>query len=178
MRFFIGKLKRLISREREAGSRPVSETEYLHDSILTSHKTGVGFHHPNDQLWFRGQCLAVCRKRLSTGTVVLLEALQSESDDPISRKMLARKSYTLRKEYLASFKEYSDRALILRCERGNLFDQWEGIFILGSFGGTEGTKYLRSRLNSEQNEVLRQVISRSIERIQENRERKKKTRGF
>lgn len=158
--------------------RPISTREYLHDSILKSNQNQISFRHPNNYLWLREQCLLVCRKRLSTGNVFLLEALQVETSDPMSRKRLAVKSYLLRKEFLQSFKEFSDRALILRCERGNLFDQWEGIFILGSFGGTEGVKYLLSRLKTESNEILRHVICRSMERIRENRERKKKQRGF
>jgi hypothetical protein len=104
--------------------------------------------------------------------------LQAETDDAICRKLLAVKSYLLRRGYLQSFKEYSDRALILRCAEGNLFDQWEGIFILGSFGGTEGVKYLRSRLKTAPDDILRHAIRRSIERIGENRERKRKERGF
>lgn len=134
--------------------------------------------HPNNEVWLRNQIAQLCRKQLSTATIPLLERLYRNAEDAFARALLAKQMYYLRKQYLQSFKEYSDRALILLCNRENYFDIWEGIYILGCFGGDAALKYLNKRLSNENDPLLNQTIRRSIQKIKINKERKKRQRGF
>ncbi|MCG8604834.1 hypothetical protein MJD09_07540, partial [bacterium] len=63
-------------------------------------------------------------------------------------------------------------------QRENLFDKWEGIYILGYYGGERTIPYLHNLLSNENNSLLTQTIERSIHRIEENARRKLAKRGF
>ena len=114
----------------------------------------------------------------STTTKAILIELSTATDDAFTRSLLVKKIYALRVGYLQSFKEYSDRALILVAEREKEFDQWEGIYILGCFGKDGALKYLQTRTATEQNKLLRQTIERAIEKIKINKKKRKQKRGF
>ncbi|MFQ5769001.1 MAG: hypothetical protein ACE5HX_00590 [bacterium] len=122
--------------------------------------------HPNQELWFRRNVEALCRKALSTQVKVLLDELYQKIDDVVLRGMLAKKMYLLNRDYLQSFHEYSDRALIQLAERENLFDKWEGIYILGCYGGRVALEYLRKRMKTEKAPLLIQTIRNAIYKIE------------
>ncbi|MCG8605480.1 hypothetical protein MJD09_10845, partial [bacterium] len=117
--------KRLTGRrkKRDIKSAPVSASEYFRQDIFGEDEE---WHtrHPNRELWLRHQIELLCKKRLGTQLVQFLEELLAQTDDAISRGLLVRKCHSLKKEYLQSFKEYSDRALLLLTQRENLFDKW------------------------------------------------------
>jgi len=133
---------------------------------------------PSNQIWWANQIVRLCKKRLSTGTVPLLEKLYAQTTDPFLKSLLARKSHWVRIEYLRSFKEHSDRALILLAERENLFDKWEGIYILGTYGRGTALKYLQALATQQNEPLLQHVIHRSIHRIKRNIAKKQSERGF
>ena len=86
--------------------------------------------------------------------------------------------YLLNHEYLQSFREYSDRALIQLAERENLFDKWEGVYFLGCYGGGSALDYLHKKLKKEKDQILLQTIKRAIVKIEKNIDTKKLERGF
>lgn len=134
--------------------------------------------HPNQELWFRRNVEALCIKSLSTQAVALLEELYCKTDDVVLRGMLAKKMYLLNHEYLQSFREYSDRALIQLAERENLFDKWEGVYFLGCYGSGGALDYLNKKLEKEKDQILIQTIKRAIVKIEKNIDTKKLERGF
>lgn len=152
-------------------------TDYYRENILAESES-LGDEYPNSQVLLSKQITALCKKSLSTGSVPLLEELYLKTEDAFLRKLLAKKIYSLRVDYLKSFKEYSDRRLIMLAQRENLFDKWEGIYILGCFGGDEALKYLRERSQTEKNKLLAETIIQSIHRINKNKQQKKSERGF
>lgn len=132
----------------------------------------LGCPHPNRTLWLRKQLLLFCKKRLSTACIPLLEEFSETTEDAIVRKLLVRKSFQLRKDYLNSFKEYSDRRLILLTQRSNLLENWEGIYILGCFGGDDALSYLNDRFQVEPDPTLMHALRQAMLRI----ERRKNTK--
>ncbi len=124
------------------------------------------------------QILRVCSQRLSTQSVVLLERLYARAGEGFTRKLLARKIYKLRHDYLNSYKEHSDRSLIMLVERDNWFDRWEGVFILGYFGGDAATKYLEERMLHEPCTDLVYAMQQALSRIKRKRKERKLKRGF
>lgn len=156
---------------------PSDFSDFFRHTVLDDY-ADWSIKHPNNELWFRNQAAELCRKRLSTAAIPLLEDLYANIQNAFARGLLAKEIYYLRKQYLLSFKEYSDRALILLCERENFFDIWEGIYILGCFGGDAALKYLNKRLHNESDRLLSDTIKRSIQKIKINKERKKRQRGF
>lgn len=151
--------------------------EYFDDFILGGYEE-LEIKHPNNEIWLSNQIRLLCRKSSSTQLIPLLVNLSAVTRDDLTRAMLAKEMYQLRVGYLESFKEYSDRALILLAERENEFDRWEGIYILGCFGKDGALKYLQTRLSTEANQLLAQTINRAIEKIEINKEKRKRERGF
>ncbi len=147
-------------------------------ATLFSDREPWHINHPTNEFWQQRQILALCKKSLSTQTLEVLEELYQRTNDPLLRGLLARKSYLLRINYLQSYKEYSDRALILLTQRENLFDKWEGIYILGCFGTKNALPYLKERLTHENNRLLIQAIERAITKINFRAEKKVRERGF
>ncbi|TDI85959.1 MAG: hypothetical protein E2O76_08790 [Caldithrix sp.] len=173
--------QKLKKREkRTKGSRvklSLSVTDYFHDIILGGFNE-LNIKHPNDELWLNHQIRVLCKKSSSTQLIPFLGKLCTATDDAFTRSLLARKIHELQTGYLQSFKEYSDRALILLAEREKEFDQWEGIYILGCFGKDSALKYLETRAVTEQNKLLRQTIARASEKIKINKKKRKQKRGF
>lgn len=134
--------------------------------------------HPNNELWERAWIGDVCRQPLSTQAVRFLESVYERSGDTFVRSLLARKSYLLRRDYLQSFREYSDRALILLAQRENYLDKWEGMFILGCYGSERVIPEIESWLLKETDHILRQTMQRAIEKIRNSKKRKTRERGF
>ncbi|MFQ5652155.1 MAG: hypothetical protein ACE5IY_19675, partial [bacterium] len=134
--------------------------------------------HPRNDLWQRQQILTLCRKRLSTQTVAALETLYASTGDVVCRQQLARKIHLLRRDYLDAHREYSDRRLVMLAERENLFDKWEGIHILGCFGGDEALQYLKERLGTEDEPLLEHTIRQAMKKLRDKKKRMKKERGF
>lgn len=178
-----GVLKKIkpFLRKRQSGARATAQTlnpvHYYRQVIKTRPRLSAETF-ANDEIAQREQILGLCRKRLSTEMVGLLAELHAESDDCVIRSALARKIHELRRGYLQSHKEYSDRRLIMLAERDNLFDKWEGIYILGCFGGSEALRFARARLQEETDSVLRQALQQAICRIERTQEKKKRERGF
>ncbi|MFQ5604225.1 MAG: hypothetical protein ACE5HS_13240 [bacterium] len=133
---------------------------------------------PNHEIDFHQNIRAFCNKRLGTSAVRILEALYQKATDVLVRVDLARKIYALQKDYLQSFKEYSDRALMLLTEREKLFDKWEGIYILGCFGSKSTIPYLQKRRAHETNQLLKKTMERAIQKIEINAKKKIRERGF
>lgn len=169
------KQKRTKSRKRKHKKKQVKAytqsiptfADYFGD-ILFEDIEEWSIPHPNQELWFRRTVETVCGKSLSTQTLEFLDELYQKSNDVVMRGLLARQIHLLRYEYLQSFKEYSDRALILLAEREKLFDKWEGIYILGCFGGSRALAYLRKQLNKEKEQLLLQTIKRAVDKIEKN----------
>ena len=155
----------------------LSVADYFHDIILGGFKE-LNIKHPNDELWLNHKIRVLCKKSSSTQLIPFLGKLCTATDDAFTRSLLAKKIHELQTGYLQSFKEYSDRALILLAEREKEFDQWEGIYILGCFGKDGALKYLQTRTATEQNKLLRQTIERAIEKIKINKKKRKQKRGF
>ena len=179
---FKRKKKRRKSRKRkrkpvENQTRVPSPSEYFRQEIFCDFEAWQ-IRHPNYDLWLRHQIKMLCKKSVSTQLVLFLDELLRKTGDTISRGLLARKIYQLQTHYLQSFKEYSDRALILLTQREKLFDKWEGIHILGHFGGKRAVPYLRELLSQENNLLLIQTIESSISRIEANAKKKALKRGF
>jgi hypothetical protein len=177
MQFKQGKRRAGKRNKREAKSFPVSASEYFRQDIF-GHEEQWHTRHPNRELWLRHQIEVLCKKRLGTQLVQFLDELLAKTDDAVSRGLLVRKCHLLKIDHLQSFKEYSDRALILLTQREKLFDKWEGIYILGYYGGKRAIPYLRELLSNENNLLLTQTIERSILRIEENARKKLAKRGF
>lgn len=171
--------KRKDKKRRIAASKKSYPTfaDYFRDMIFETNKEWY-VHHPNHELWFRKQLEYLFSKSLSTQTIHLLEELYQITDAVVLRSVLARRIHLLRVDYLHSFREYSDRALILLTERKKLFDKWEGIYILGCFGGRSAFDYLCKRLTKEKNQLLIQTIKRAIFKIEKNIKAKTLERGF
>jgi len=150
---------------------------YYIESILYELDT-FEVKHPNRERWLRDKVFRLLSQRLSTGKVELLEELYSECDDDFTRKLLARKSYTLRHDYLMSHKEFSDRRLIMFAERETFAEKWEGIYLLGAFGKDKAHQYLAEKIETESNATLRHAMQAAMNKIKRNAEKKKKERGF
>ncbi len=170
-----------LKRKKKRRSRPTGERRAqvdFYDELVRELSDSDALRHPTRELYFRARVDALLRKRLSTRLVRVLEALYRLAPDPITRSRLARKSLLLQRDYLNSFKEYSDRALIRLAERENLFDKWEGFYILAWFGGKTAKAYLVERLNQEEEGLLRQVMEWGIGRIELNLRKRAQERGF
>ncbi len=167
-----------VGRRKKTGNSRIRKASDFYRSEIYGQSELWAFPHPNHDLWLRNKLLNLARKRLSTECISLLEELYDFTRDPFTRKMLARKIHLLRVDYLSSFKEHSDRGLIRLVEREGLFDRWEGIYILGYFGGDEATKYLRGQLALEQNCLLTHAIEQALIRIKKKKAEKARLRGF
>ena len=152
-------------------------TEYFDEIILDGFEE-PNIKHPNNELWLNHQIKMLCKKSSSTQLIPFLEKLSTATDDSFTKGLLAKKILALQTGYLQSFKEYSDRALILLAEREKEFDQWEGIYILGCFGKDGALKYLKTRAATEENKLLFQTIVRASEKIRINKKKRKQKRGF
>ena len=164
-------------KERPQSKPKISVTEYF-DKIILGGLEELCIKHPNDELWLNHQIKMLCKKSSSTQLIPFLEKLSQATKDPFIKSLLAKKIYALQTGYLQSFKEYSDRALILLAEREKEFDQWEGIYILGCFGKDGALKYLKTRAATEENKLLLQTIVRASEKIRINKKKRKQKRGF
>ncbi|MFQ5709068.1 MAG: hypothetical protein ACE5HO_16550 [bacterium] len=154
-----------------------SPTEFYWDNIVDQCED-YRIVEPDHPSLDRRKIEALCNKPLSTGSIALLERLYSKTEDVVLRSMLAKKSYMMRRDYLQSYKEYSDRALILLAERKKYLDKWEGIYILGCFGSGSALKYLRGLLETEEERLLINTIKRAMQKIETNAEARNKERGF
>lgn len=181
MSSFWGLLKRLLpqwTKFRKACRPPrIPDLGEFHRDV-TFRAAPWAIVHPSRQSWWQEEVLQLCRQRLSTGTLPLLEQLYGETSDPFLRGVLARKIHWLRLEYLRSFKEHSDRALILLTHHEKLVDKWEGIYILGEYGRGTALKYLQALATEKNEQLLQQAIQRSIQKIKNNIKRKQSEKGF
>lgn len=172
--------KRKIKKKKFKVSQKASFptlADYFRDYIFETTEDW-SIENPNNEIWMRNQIKTICNKSLSTQTIKFLGELYEKTNDVVMRGLLARKIYLLRKDYLSSYKEYSDRALILLAERKKLVDKWEGIYILGCFGGTSALEYLKEQLIKEKDQLLIQTIKRAIYKIEKGIEIKTLERGF
>lgn len=158
-------------------ARFVSSDGYYHEQILV-HADSLECKHPNDEDWLRNEIVLLCGKRLSTAAVPLLERLYAKTSDAFCRKLLARKIHALRQDYLNSFKEYSDRRLLMLLDGDNFFDKWEGVYILGKFGRGEALQCLQELAAGEKEPVLQHALVAAARRIEKRRKEKKRQRGF
>ena len=156
---------------------PKSAVDFYREDIIKQ-LNDLEIKHPNQTQWLKSKILAFCSKRLSTGLVTVLEELYQMANDAYCRKLVARKIHSLQVDYLMSFKEYSDRRLIMLAERQNIFDKWEGIYILGCFGGDEAQRYLEEKKPTERNPLFAHVMQQAILKIKRIKEKKRKERGF
>ena len=172
------KMKKKKRRNKDSPAKPsLSISDYFHKIILGGFEE-LDIKHPNEELWLNHQIRMLCKKSSSTRLIPFLGKLSTATDDAFTRSLLAKKIHALQVGYLQSFKEYSDRALILLTEREKEFDQWEGIYILGCFGKDGALKYLQTRAAKEPNKLLLQTIERAIEKIEINKKKRKQKRGF
>lgn len=158
-------------------ARFVSSDGYYHEQILV-HADSLECKHPNDEDWLRREIILLCGKRLSTAAVPLLEGLYAKTSDVFCRKLLARKIHALRQDYLNSFKEYSDRRLLMLLDRDNFFDKWEGVYILGRFGKGEALQRLQELAAGEKDPAMQHALIAAARRIEKKRKEKKRQRGF
>lgn len=127
---------------------------------------------------FRQKVNYLCRHPLSTRSLPLLQRLYERTEDTTLRSILAKQMYLLRRHYLESYKEYADRALILLVDREKYFDKWEGIYILGCFGGRRALEHAQTRLKKEKDGLLRQTLQRAAARIQARLDALARERGY
>jgi hypothetical protein len=118
------------------------------------------------------------QRRLSTGAVGYLEELYDRLPSVELRTMVAKRAHQLRREYLASYKEFSDRALIQLSRRDLLLEKWEGIYLLGYFGGGDAQRYLTRCLRDGLDAPLKQAAETAIVKIERRRQAKLRERGF
>ncbi|RMF61826.1 MAG: hypothetical protein D6743_13060 [Calditrichaeota bacterium] len=168
--------RRKKGKRKRGRGKPAAASFY--EQMLLLPAAGQEIKHPTSEIWLTRQLEKLCQKRLSTQMVGLLERLVALSDGPVTRSMLLKKALKLRKDYLDSFKEYSDRALILLTQREKRFDKWEGIHILGCFGKEGARKYLQERAEAEPDPLLKAAMFHAAEKITSNLERRKRERGF
>ncbi|MFQ5863769.1 MAG: hypothetical protein ACE5IW_00910 [bacterium] len=176
--------KRKKSKKRKAKKKQVKAhaksiptfADYYRDDLFETYPEW-SIPHPNHELWIRRHIENLLYRPLSTQSVILLEELYQETNDVVLRALLAKRIHILRRDYLQSFREYSDRALILLAEREKMFDKWEGIHILGCFGGSSAVEYLRKRLDNEKNQLMIRTIKRALYKIEKNIETKAYERG-
>jgi hypothetical protein len=156
-------------------SFPVSlETRLAIDEVLEEIRDGqVGADRRLENLI--GELVG---RQLSTRAVDYLEDLYERLPNPGLRALVARRAHTLRRDYLMSYKEFSDRALILLAEREGEIAQWEGIFLIGCFGGRSAQKYLEQRLADGLASPLREAAEVAIRKVVRRREVKRLERGF
>ena len=171
--------KNTLKRKKKTSSKKrfPSTVDYFLE-ILLQDEDDIFIKHPTNEIWLRNQVLSLCRKPLSTQTVPLLVALSGKTEDGLLRGLLEKKIHLLRTGSLESYKEFSDRALILLTDRETFFEKWEGFYIMGCFGRNASVKFLTGRLEIEFNPLLRQTIKRAIEKIKTRKEKKKLERGF
>ncbi len=160
-----------------SGKTVVDISDYLYYRKFASGEPWQ-IHHANNEIWERAWIAHLCRQRLSTQAVGFLESVYEQSRDAFLRGLLARKSYLLRRDYLQSFREYSDRALLLLAQRENYFDKWEEMFILGCFGSARVIPEIESWLLNEKDYILRETMQRAIEKIRSSKKQKIRDRGF
>lgn len=152
---------------------PISD--YLRREIISSAEPWL---EQDLELQVRDRIIKLCRRPLSTQTVSFLEELYDGSGDAVVRSLLARKCCALRRDYLQSFREYSDRALFLLAQRENFVDKWEGIYILGCYGSERAIPELQKWRVSETDQLLIRTIGRAIEKIANKKKQKIRERGF
>ncbi len=172
------KLRKKKQRSKNLSTESKLSVSDYFDEIILGGFGELTIKHPNDEIWLNHQIKMLCKKSSSTQLIPFLEKLSTVTEDTLTRSLLAKKIHTLQTGYLQSFKEYSDRALILLAEREKEFDQWEGIYILGCFGKDGALKYLKTRAATEQNMLLLQAIQRASEKIKINKKKRKLKRGF
>ncbi|MFQ5770217.1 MAG: hypothetical protein ACE5HX_06755 [bacterium] len=173
-------LKKLFEQTTDKDIPKISfprSDEYYWNRIFESDEEYLIFH-PTIEIHFRNKIEKLCKKPLSTRSVELLERLYQRAEDVMSRSLLAKKILSLQRDYLQSFKWHSDRALIMLAERENLFDKWEGIFILGCFAGKNAIVYLQDLCRKANNELIIQTTERAIQKIELNVKKKIRERGF
>ncbi|HEX9654022.1 MAG TPA: hypothetical protein VGA99_09945 [bacterium] len=171
------KAKQIAKRKVNSSLNVIDISDYLyHRKLVRGEPWQV--QHPNNELWERAWIEEVCRRPLSTQAIRFLEDIYERSNDALVRGLLARKSYVLRRDYLKSFREYSDRALILLAKRENFLDKWEGIYILSSFGSERILPEIQTWLNGERNSIVRHALTRAIEKIRRRKKQKTGERGF
>ncbi len=171
---------RFFRRRKQKVSRlaPPSTVLTYYWNLVAEVTAEPGIPHPNRELYLRTQIHHLIRKSLGTRTVEVLERLYELTEDSLDRVRLAKKALALRRGYLEWHKEFSDRALIRLSEREKLFDKWEGIYILGCFGGERAKAYLEKQLTVETDALLAQVMSRSIAKIEGHIKQKVQERGL
>jgi hypothetical protein len=165
------------SKNKQRAKRPLNISDYLYSRNFAGDEPWQ-IQHPTNGLCRRDRIVDVCRQRLSTQAVEFLENLYGTTSDAELRGLLARKSYSLRRDYLRSFREYSDAALMLLSQREKFFDKWEGIFILGCFGTERSISQIQGWLAGETDPVLKQALERAIEKIRSRNKQKIRERGF
>jgi len=117
-------------------------------------------------------------RQLSTRAVEYLEELYDRLPDAGLRAMVARRAYRLRREYMVSFKEFSDRALIQLAKRSDRAAQWEGLYLLGTYGGQGALQFLQEGLENGFEPALAQAARVAIRKIHLRLEEKRRERGF
>ncbi len=165
------------SRSEDRENALVSISDYLRCEIISSSQSWFE-QDLNSELRLRDRIMKLCRRPLSTQTVSFLEELYDGNGDAVVRGLLARKCYALRRDYLKSFREYSDRALVLLAQREKFLDKWEGIYILGCYGSERAIPQLQKWRASETDQLLIQTIERAIDKIRKKKIKKIRERGF
>lgn len=171
-------LRRKRKRRRAAIEKPRSTVAGYYRSEILLPLRQPALLHPTPCLWLREQVRRICRKRVGTELAAFLNELAEESNDSIVRSALFKKCLELRRGYLESHKEYSDRRLIMLAERHNLFDKWEGIHILGCYGKETAQRYLQEAIAQEKDEMLSHAMRNALRKIEANQKRRREERGF
>lgn len=173
MAFFFFGLGRIFGRSKQASSadrqshvesRYRTSADYYRDQILLPLEE-LEIRHPTNRDWFNNQIITLCRKRLSTSNVEFLEVCYERCEAAYGHKLLARRIHLLRVEYLQSFKEFSARRLIMLAERENFKDRWEGIYLLGTFGGSQAHEYLKRKMANERDPFIESAMKQAKARI-------------
>lgn len=175
---FLKRILRLETKSNKYGAARLLSLGEFHRQVTFDRDILWSIQHPSTQSWWQSHVVNICKQRLSTGTIPFLERLYAETSDSVLRGILARKIHWLRVEYLRSFREHSDRALILRAERKNLVDKWEGIYILGVYGRGTALKYLQALATQKNEQLLQFAIQRSIQKVKNNIKKKQSEKGF